>query len=86
MVKVFLGAAAVALIGGAALAQPTPAEQRSMHVGDTATNGSSTIVTDRYGTHPDGFVGQSVVNHISSARSHHRHHRHAYVALSDGGR
>ncbi|MBS0359781.1 MAG: hypothetical protein JSR98_00255 [Proteobacteria bacterium] len=87
MVKIMVPALGLAMVAGAALAQPTPGEQRSMHIGDTATNGSSEIVTDRYGTHPEEFVGQRLVNHTSAARRPHKHHRHAFVAQPpDGGR
>lgn len=81
MWKILIPAVGAALIAGAALAQPTPLEQRGMHVGDTATNGSSEVVTDRYGTHPEGYVGMATVNHASAARVPHRthHHRHAFV-------
>lgn len=73
------GGLAVAMIAAPALAQPSPAEQQSMHIGSAATNGSATIITDRYGTHPDGFVGMATVNSTSAAATpHRRHHHHAY--------
>jgi len=76
----FLAAAAVLAAGSAALAQPTPAEQVDMHVGSPVTNGSSTIVRDRTGVHPDGFAGMSTINHAMADntptyRQHRRHHR-----------
>lgn len=88
MLKILVPAIGAAMIAAPALAQPTPLEQQGMHIGATATNGSSEIVTDRNGTHPEEFVGQKLVNHISAARTpHRRHHRHAYVASSsDRGR
>jgi hypothetical protein len=68
----------------AAFAQPTPAEQLGMHIGTTTTNGSSTIVTDRNGTHPDGFTGMSPINHAmadsSTPPARHRHHRRFHDA------
>jgi C-terminal processing protease CtpA/Prc len=51
-----------------------------MHTGTTAANGSSTIVTDRNGTHPDGYPGFAVVNHASASgaeAAHRHHHRHS---------
>jgi len=72
-------AAIAALTATSALAQPTPSEQVGMHIGTTVTNGSSTIVTDRWGTHPEGFVGFSTINHGTTdtnpppPRRHHRH-------------
>lgn len=77
-----LAAATAAVIASPAAAQPsgpTPGEQVGIHTGSTTTNGSSTIVTDRNGTHPDGFTGQLPVNRVSASRgmkTHHHHHRH----------
>jgi len=60
---------------------PSPREQIGMFTGDTTTNGSATIVTDRTGTHPDGFTGMATVNSLSTAHGPGappaRHHRHA---------
>ena len=56
-----------------------------MHTGTTASNGSSTIVTDRDGTHPEGYPGFAIVNHASgssAATMHHRHH-HRHAAASE---
>ncbi len=82
MLKILVPAAALALAAVPALAQsggPTPREQVGMHVGDPNTNGSAVIVTDRNGTHPEGYVGQEVRNHAvgdsSPATHHRRHHR-----------
>ena len=96
MLRFLIPAAAVALLSaGPVLAQsstvgPTPGEQNSMHTGTTAANGSSTIVTDRNGTHPDGFSGMAVVNHASgssaSAIHHRRHHRRQVEASEPSGR
>jgi hypothetical protein len=68
---------AVALPAGAqpATSGPSPNEQVGMHTGDTAANGSATIVTDRTGTHPDGFTGMATTNRASAAGALHRHHR-----------
>ncbi len=96
MLRFFVPAAAVVLLSAApALAQPThgpstlgptPGEQNSMHTGTTASNGSSTIVTDKDGTHPEGYPGLSPVNHtsgLSAAKIHHRrHHRRAVAAAT----
>jgi len=76
-------AAAAALALPAAAAQPTPNgptpnEQVGMHVGDTNTNGSAVIVTDRNGTHPEGYPGMAVRNRASAGSGpplRHRHHR-----------
>jgi hypothetical protein len=76
---VFLTAAA-SLAAVPALAQPTPGEQAGMHIGTTVTNGSSTIVTDQYGTHPEGYPGFSPINRGMTERNpppprrHHYHH------------
>ena len=80
-------AAAMAMFALPAAAQPastgpTPLEQVGMHIGDTATNGSATIVTDRNGTHPEGFEGQLPVNPISAANGVKRHHHHRYQTSS----
>jgi len=60
---------------------PTPNEQVGMHIGDTNTNGSAVIVTDRNGTHPEGYPGMAVRNRVAGDRGpstphHGRHHRH----------
>ena len=78
MLKILIPAVGAALIAAPALAQPSPAEQQSMHIGSPATNGSATIVTDRYGTHPDGFVGMATVNRTSAAQTPHRRRHHRY--------
>jgi hypothetical protein len=65
---------------------PTPGEQNSIHTGTTASNGSSTIVTDENGTHPEGYPGHAVVNHASGssdAVAHHRHHHRRHAAVSE---
>lgn len=87
MLRILVPAAAVALLSAApTMAQfnrgPTPGEQNSMHTGTTASNGSSTIVTDRNGTHPDGYPGFAVVNHASgrSGTMHHHHYRRHRMA------
>jgi hypothetical protein len=95
MLRFLVPAAALALLSVApALAQPafksstvgpTPGEQNSMHTGTTASNGSSTIVTDQNGTHPEGYPGFAVVNSASgsgAATMHHRHH-HRHAAVSE---
>jgi hypothetical protein len=84
MLRILVAGATVALLSAApAFAQfnlgPSPGEENSMHTGTTATNGSSTIVTDRNGTHPEGYPGFAVVNRASAggeAAAHHRHHHH----------
>ena len=81
MLKLLAMAAALA-VAAPAMAQPTksgptPAEQVGIHTGTTATNGSSTIVTDRNGTHPEGFEGQLPVNPISASNGVKRHHHHS---------
>jgi hypothetical protein len=96
MLRFLIPAAAVALLSaGPALAQfstvgPTPGEQNSMHTGTTATNGSSTIVTDRDGTHPEGYPGMAVINHASGSSAaaihHHRHHRRDVTPSEPSGR
>jgi hypothetical protein len=93
MLRFLLPAAAVALLSAApAMAQsnstlgPTPGEQNSMHTGTTAANGSSTIVTDASGTHPETYPGFSPVNHASGssgAAIHHRHHRRHEATASE---
>jgi hypothetical protein len=85
-------AAAMALVALPAAAQstfgPTPNEQVSMFTGTTAANGAATIVTDRTGTHPDGYTGMAVQNSISAANPpapslrHHKHHRTTDAPLS----
>jgi len=77
--------AAALVVAAPAVAQPTttgptPAEQVGIHTGTTATNGSSTIVTDRNGTHPEGFEGQLPVNPISASNGVKRHHHHRHHA------
>ncbi len=76
-------AAALAAIALPAAAQstlgPTPNEQLGMHTGTTVTNGSAVIVTDRTGTHPDGYTGMDTRNHATGGDSvqagrHHHHH------------
>ncbi|MGZ3378178.1 MAG: hypothetical protein ACXU8S_16410 [Phenylobacterium sp.] len=93
MLRLLIPAAAVlALSAAPALAQssPTPGEQNSMHTGTTAANGSSTIVTDRNGTHPDGYPGYAVVNHASGSSAammrHRRHHRRPVATSEPSGR
>jgi hypothetical protein len=75
-----LAAGAALAAAPAALSQPTPREQVGMHIGTTVTNGSSTIVTDRWGTHPEGYVGFSPINHAMSDTNppprEARRHRH----------
>ncbi len=91
MLKFLVPVAAVArLSAGPVLAQsragPTPGEQNSMHTGTTASNGSSTIVTDQNGTHPEGYPGFSPVNHASGASAanmRHRHHHRRHAAASE---
>jgi len=78
-------AGAAALLAASALsaaAQPTPKEQVGMHVGDTTTNGSAVIVSDRNGTHPEGYPGMAVRNRIAgdSGSMHHRRHHHRHHA------
>jgi len=72
--------AAVALSALPAAAQstlgPTPNEQNGMHTGTTAANGSAVIVTDRNGTHPEGYVGMAVRNRASGEPGGHRRHHH----------
>jgi hypothetical protein len=83
MLKFILLAAAVAAVALPAGAQPgpstptTPNEQVGIHTGDTASNGSATIVTDRTGTHPDGYTGMATTNRASgSGATHLRRHHH----------
>lgn len=76
---VALSALAVGVSPAAAQATsgPTPREQVGIHIGDTTTNGSAVIVTDRNGTHPDGYPGFSVINRTAASggpTSRHRHH------------
>jgi len=86
MLRTTLSAAAAAmLVAGAAQAQstlgPTPNEQSGMHTGTTTTNGSAVMVTDRNGTHPEGYVGMAVRNRVSGdpGRSSHPRHHHRPV-------
>ena len=92
MLKILVPVTAVALLSAApVMAQPfktvgpTPGEQNSMHTGTTASNGSSTIVTDKDGTHPEGYPGFAVVNSASggAAAADHRHHHHHRHGASD---
>jgi ABC-type sugar transport system substrate-binding protein len=79
-----LAAAAALAAAPAAFAQPTPNEERGMFIGDAHTNGVATIVTDQYGTHPEGYPGFSPINHaaadsraaVPASDRHTRHHRH----------
>ncbi|HZZ33752.1 MAG TPA: hypothetical protein VFE10_17350 [Phenylobacterium sp.] len=88
MLKSIALAAVVAAAALPAAAQrptlgPTPNEQRGMHIGDTTANGSATIVTDRSGTHPDGFTGMAIRNRIagsSTTNDLRRHHRPRHAA------
>jgi hypothetical protein len=89
MLKLIPAAAALAVFALPAAAKPantgpTPLEQVGMHVGDTATNGSATIVTDRNGTHPEGFDGQLPVNPISASNGVKRHHHHRDHRVAGG--
>jgi hypothetical protein len=87
MLKRFLPLAAVTALALPAMAAPpggpTPNEQVGMHVGTTTTNGSAVVVTDRNGTHPEGYPGMALRNRASgdsgASRHHHRRHhrRHA---------
>jgi hypothetical protein len=93
MLKSMVLAAAIAAIALPTTAQPsaaipTPNEQRGMHIGDTTANGSATIVTDRTGTHPDGFTGMAVQNHIAAdggLRHARHHHRRSAASASTPG-
>jgi len=85
MLKAILSAAATVVLAASALpaqAQstlgPTPLEQNGMHTGTTTTNGSAVMVTDRNGTHPEGYVGMAIRNRASGdpGKPSHRHHRH----------
>jgi hypothetical protein len=88
MLKLLISGAAAAALAGAALpatAQsggPTPKEQVGIHTGTQTTNGSAVIVTDRQGTHPEGYPGMAIRNRASGdpGPSHHRHHRKHHVA------
>ena len=96
MLRFLVPAAAVALLSaGPVLAQsstlgPTPGEQNGMHTGTTAANGSSTIVTDQTGTHPDGFTGMAIRNRASGSSTttlhQPRHHRRHPAASEPSGR
>lgn len=70
----------LAASGSAAAAHPNsgpnPNELVGMFIGDVATNGSATIVTDRTGTHPDGFTGMAIVNPIAAGPPREKRHRH----------
>ena len=81
MLKRFLPLAAATTLALPAMAAPpsgpTPNEQVGIHVGDTNTNGSAVVVTDRNGTHPEGYPGMAVRNRTSAGSGpplHHRHH------------
>jgi hypothetical protein len=84
--KKFLVPAAAALLAASALpalAQPphnfgpTPGEENSMFTGTTVANGSAVIVTDRNGTHPDGYPGMATRNPVSgNSASTYRGYRH----------
>jgi len=89
MLKLIPAAAALAVFALPAAAQPaktgpTPLEQVGMHIGDTSANGSASIVTDRNGTHPEGFDGQLPVNPISASNGVKRHHHHRYQSAAAG--
>ncbi|HEY3949277.1 hypothetical protein [Phenylobacterium sp.] len=85
MLKILVPAMGVAMIAGGAMAQPTPAEQVGMFVGDNNTNGSAVVVTDRNGTHPEGYPGMSILNHAAAGQGvtprRHHHHRHAFLGV-----
>lgn len=89
MLKILVPAAAalgLALaVAAPAAAQPTPKEQVGMHVGDTTTNGSAVIVSDRNGTHPEGYPGMAVRNRIAgeSSATHRRHHHRRHHSADD---
>jgi hypothetical protein len=80
------GALALAMAALPAAAQsggPTPKEQVGIHTGTQTTNGSAVVVTDRQGTHPEGYPGMAIRNRTSgdNGPSHHRHHgKHHPVA------
>jgi hypothetical protein len=80
MLKSIVLAAAIGAAAQPAASGPSPNEQVGMHTGDTAVNGSATIVTDRTGTHPDGFTGMATTNRASAAGAPHRHHRRPVVS------
>jgi hypothetical protein len=89
MLKLLVSGAAASALAFAALqaaAQtggPTPGEQVGIHTGTQATNGSAVIVTDRQGTHPEGYPGMAIRNRASgdpAGRSHHHHRRHHRVS------
>jgi opacity protein-like surface antigen len=88
MTRFLIPAAAAALLAASALsaaAQPTPKEQVGMHVGDTTTNGSAVIVSDRNGTHPEGYPGMAVRNRIAAdgGGMHRRHHHRRHHSADD---
>ncbi|MFI4966633.1 MAG: hypothetical protein ACHP9T_14845 [Caulobacterales bacterium] len=70
----------VALPAAAQTQGPTPGERVGIHTGDTATNGSAVVVTDRNGTHPEGYPGMALRNRTSAANPPHRHHRRHHMA------
>jgi hypothetical protein len=84
MLKLLISGAAAAALAVAALpaaAQsggPTPKEQVGIHTGTQTTNGSAVLVTDRQGTHPEGYPGMAIRNRASgdSGPSHHHRHHH----------
>jgi len=86
MLKRFLPLAAATALALPAMAAPpsgpTPNEQVGIHVGDTNTNGSAVVVTDRNGTHPEGYPGMAVRNRVSgdSGTPHRRHHKRHHAA------
>jgi hypothetical protein len=73
----------LALPAAAQTLGPTPSEQVGMHTGDTATNGSAVVVTDRNGTHPEGYPGMAIRNRTSAANPPHHHHHHRRHAGAD---
>jgi hypothetical protein len=84
MLKTLLSATALsALAIGVAPASaqsnngPSPREQVGIHTGDTTTNGSAVIVTDRKGTHPEGYPGFAPVNGVAGSAGAPHHRRHA---------
>jgi len=84
MLRYLVSSAAVAALSLSALpaaAQsggPTPKEQLGMHTGTQTTNGSAVMVTDRNGTHPEGYPGMAIRNRTSGENGklpHHHLHR-----------
>jgi|GEM_PF-1697422 len=61
---------------------PTPNEQVGMHIGTTVTNGSAVVVTDRTGTHPEGYPAMNIRNHIAGSSGVSSHRRHHHPGLS----